>query len=123
MSRTTGAYMAAICGASPSSASLMSIVDLTCRPSSMNIRLPRNAKQKPDNLALKGPLFLYDQSHIILRIRLKRRRHGVFGPVWAILYLSMAVSAWLVWRREGFSGAKTAMVRFSVQLALTFFGV
>jgi tryptophan-rich sensory protein len=26
----------------------------------------------------------------------------LFGPAWAVLYLSIAVSAWLVWREAGF---------------------
>lgn len=26
----------------------------------------------------------------------------VFGPVWTVLYFSMALSAWLIWRRGGF---------------------
>jgi benzodiazapine receptor len=43
---------------------------------------------------------------------------SVFGPVWTVLYLSMAVSAWLVWRRDGFSGAQAAMALFSAQLVL-----
>lgn len=25
----------------------------------------------------------------------------VFGPVWTLLYLAMAVAAWMVWKREG----------------------
>ena len=25
----------------------------------------------------------------------------VFGPVWSVLYLTMAVAAWLVWRQNG----------------------
>jgi len=29
----------------------------------------------------------------------------------------MALSAWLVWRRRGFAGARTALVLFMVQLA------
>jgi len=39
----------------------------------------------------------------------------VFGPVWTILYAMMAVAAWLVWRKTGWSGA---LVWFAVQLAL-----
>ena len=42
----------------------------------------------------------------------------LFGPVWTVLYLSMAVAAWLAWRRGGLSGAPAAMVLFGVQLAL-----
>jgi len=42
----------------------------------------------------------------------------VFGPVWSILYLSMAVAAWLVWRKEGFSGARLPLSLFGVQLVL-----
>lgn len=40
----------------------------------------------------------------------------VFGPVWTVLYLAMAVAAWLVWR----SGAdvRVALGLFALQLAL-----
>jgi tryptophan-rich sensory protein len=39
----------------------------------------------------------------------------VFGPVWTVLYAMMAVAAWLVWRRDGWSGA---LAWFAVQLTL-----
>ncbi len=39
---------------------------------------------------------------------------SVFGPVWTILYATMAVAAWLVWRRAGWGGA---LAFFGVQLA------
>ena len=42
----------------------------------------------------------------------------IFGPVWSILYLSMAVAAWLVWRKSGLRGAATPMAFFAIQLAL-----
>lgn len=42
----------------------------------------------------------------------------IFGPVWTLLYLMMAVAAWLVWRQAGFSGAKLPLTLFAVQLAL-----
>lgn len=40
----------------------------------------------------------------------------LFGPVWSALYLSMAIAAWLVWRRAGLSGASSALALFAVQL-------
>lgn len=43
----------------------------------------------------------------------------VFGPVWAVLYLSMAVAAWLVWLEKGLLGAKAAFAAFIAQLALS----
>ena len=42
----------------------------------------------------------------------------VFGPVWGVLYLSMAVAAWLVWRETGWPGAQTPWAFWVVQLAL-----
>jgi len=42
----------------------------------------------------------------------------LFGPVWTALYLSMAVAAWLVWRRAGLAGARLPLSIFGVQLAL-----
>jgi benzodiazapine receptor len=44
--------------------------------------------------------------------------NAVFGPVWSALYVLMGVSAWLVWRRAGFSGARAGLVLFFVQLIL-----
>jgi len=42
----------------------------------------------------------------------------LFGPAWSVLYILMATSAWLVWRRCGFRGAGNALTIFVVQLAL-----
>lgn len=41
----------------------------------------------------------------------------LFGPVWTILYALMGIAAWLVWRADGFRGARTALSLFLVQLA------
>jgi tryptophan-rich sensory protein len=42
----------------------------------------------------------------------------LFGPVWTILYLMMAIAAWLVWRRRGFVSVHSPLVLFAFQLAL-----
>ena len=40
----------------------------------------------------------------------------IFGPVWSLLYLTMAVAAWLVWKRVGLN--HRAMALYFIQLAL-----
>jgi len=40
----------------------------------------------------------------------------LFGPVWSVLFILMAVSAWLVWREHGFRGAGAALKLYSAQL-------
>jgi benzodiazapine receptor len=42
----------------------------------------------------------------------------LFGPVWSILYLLMALAAWEVWRIAGLRSARRPLVWFSVQLIL-----
>ncbi|MEQ1824534.1 MAG: TspO/MBR family protein [Pirellula sp.] len=45
----------------------------------------------------------------------------VFGPVWSALFLMMAVSAWMVWRCQGWRAAQGAMIWFGIQLSLNVF--
>jgi len=40
----------------------------------------------------------------------------VFSPVWMVLYALMAIAAWLVWRVDGWRGARTALTLYLVQL-------
>jgi benzodiazapine receptor len=42
----------------------------------------------------------------------------LFGPVWSVLYLLMAISVWLVWRKEGLLGAIVPLIIFLLQLVL-----
>ncbi len=43
----------------------------------------------------------------------------LFGPAWTVLYLMMAVAAWLVWKQGiGAAGVKLALAVFLVQLVL-----
>lgn len=41
----------------------------------------------------------------------------LFGPAWSVLYISMAIAAWLVWRERGFRGARIALSLYVIQLA------
>jgi tryptophan-rich sensory protein len=43
---------------------------------------------------------------------------SVFGPVWTLLYASMGIAAWLVWRERGWARARGALGLFVLQLAL-----
>ena len=42
----------------------------------------------------------------------------IFGPVWSLLYATMGVAAWLVWKRGGFRMQARPLGIFLVQLAL-----
>lgn len=42
----------------------------------------------------------------------------LFGPVWFALYISIAVSGWLVWRVAGFDGASLALTVYALHLVL-----
>ncbi|MFP4611190.1 MAG: TspO/MBR family protein [Thiohalophilus sp.] len=41
---------------------------------------------------------------------------SVFSPVWTTLFILMAVAAWLVWRVNGFAGARVALSLYLAQL-------
>lgn len=43
---------------------------------------------------------------------------AVFGPVWTLLYILMALAAWMVWRRAGWQGARLALSLYLLQLVL-----
>ena len=42
----------------------------------------------------------------------------IFGPVWSVLCLGMAIAAWLVWRQGGLADAVGSLTLFGVQLVL-----
>ncbi len=42
----------------------------------------------------------------------------LFAPVWSVLYLLMATSAWLVWRGRAWAEARGVLTLFLVQLAV-----
>jgi tryptophan-rich sensory protein len=47
-----------------------------------------------------------------------RPPNWLFAPVWSVLYLTIAVSGWLVWRRWGFAGAALPLCVYGVSLAI-----
>lgn len=43
----------------------------------------------------------------------------IFAPVWLVLYVLIAIAAWLVWRPQGFRGsARLPLILFVVQLVM-----
>ncbi len=42
----------------------------------------------------------------------------LFGPVWAVLFTLIGISAYLVWREDSKKGTKAAMAAFDFQLGL-----
>lgn len=42
----------------------------------------------------------------------------VFAPVWTTLFVLMAIAAWRVWRRAGFTAGRGALVVFAAQLTM-----
>ena len=42
----------------------------------------------------------------------------LFGPVWTLLYLLMAVAAWLVWREGGWTKQRRPLALYCAQLVL-----
>jgi len=42
----------------------------------------------------------------------------LFGPVWTMLYLTIAVAAWMVWSRERLTGNSVPLILFALQLVL-----
>lgn len=54
--------------------------------------------------------------------------NALFGPVWTVLYVMIAVAGWLAWRNRGHADARAPMAIFIAQLflnaawAVIFFG-
>ena len=47
-----------------------------------------------------------------------RPPNWLFAPAWTVLYLTIAVSGWLVWRKSGLVGAALPLAIYLVQLVL-----
>lgn len=65
--------------------------------------------------ALSGIIFMPGEWYAALNKPAWNPPNWLFGPVWTTLYVSMGVSAWLVWRT---GRGKAALALFFCQLAL-----
>jgi translocator protein len=66
--------------------------------------------------AALGSLFMPGDWYAALRKPAWNPPNWIFGPVWTVLYIVMAVAAWLVWRRGGFAAHRVALGLYVTQL-------
>ncbi len=68
--------------------------------------------------ALTGALFRPGDWYERLAKPTWRPPNRLFAPVWTVLYFTIAISGWLVWREAGFAGAALPLAIYALQLVL-----
>ena len=66
--------------------------------------------------AAMGGFFLPGEWYASLQKPAWNPPNWIFGPVWTVLYATMGITAWLVWKRGGFAGQRVALSLFLLQL-------
>ena len=68
--------------------------------------------------ALSGAIFRPGDWYETLEKPWWRPPNWLFGPAWTVLYITIAIAGWLVWRKAGSEGAGPALTVYFVQLVL-----
>ena len=68
--------------------------------------------------ALTGALFRPGDWYERLVKPAWRPPNRLFAPVWTVLYFTIAISGWLVWREAGFASAALPLAIYALQLVL-----
>jgi tryptophan-rich sensory protein len=69
-------------------------------------------------VASSGAVFRPGAWYETLRKPWWRPPNWLFAPAWTVLYIMIAVSGWLVWRKAGLAGAALPLGLYAVQLLL-----
>ena len=69
-------------------------------------------------VASSGAVFRPGAWYESLRKPWWRPPNWLFAPAWTALYIMIAISGWLVWRKAGFAGAAAPLAVYGVQLLL-----
>jgi translocator protein len=69
-------------------------------------------------VAATGAFFPPDEWYASLNRPTYAPPNWVFGPVWTLLYLMIAMSGWLVWKSEATVSKRAALTAFGAQLIL-----
>lgn len=72
-----------------------------------------------------GALFMPDAWYVALAKPAWTPPNWLFGPVWTVLYVMIAIAGWLVWRAGGWSAAVVAwgmQMAFNAAWSFLFFG-
>lgn len=71
--------------------------------------------------ASSGGIFRPGPDYEALNFPSWRPPNYLFGPVWTVLFIMIAVSGWLIWQEVGFEGVgRVALIIYGIQLALNF---